>query len=392
MNRIWRWDQGRLVYFQFHNLKSIAKCFVDIEGVQINQKDLDPLRIVLESETGMPFSPQDYKVWRNYKRVFECSMLATSIDNRLFVSDICKNLASDVPIDADEYLSILMPRFRYPYPAFSEYNSSEAICFPFCAILKYLIANFEKNAVSSLTLEEVFSKIIGNNCSGKETLDFYRHLPDTNRQSIGDENRQVREMLIFMSQLSILKWYNGRLLLDVTQSDLNAYNNFTALSTPFELKPDNSREQDFINLTSIKQSIIQPISLQSRESTIEDVFTEGKRVRVTHVKIERSPLLRKLFFERYPTTVCHMCGIDYRVKYPWTDNLLEIHHILPLASSLSITSKGTTLEDILPLCPNCHRSVHSYYKIWLNGNSLIDFKDKKEALSVYNEAKYKIAI
>ena len=85
MNKIWRWDQGRLNYFQYNNLHLIVQAIIDLDGTTINVKDLDTLRYVLEKETNLPFSPQSYKVWRNYKRVFECSMLATSIDNRLFV-------------------------------------------------------------------------------------------------------------------------------------------------------------------------------------------------------------------------------------------------------------------------------------------------------------------
>ena len=132
--------------------------------------------------------------------------------------------------------------------------------------------------------------------------------------------------------------------------------------------------------------------LESRELVSDDIFTEGKRVRVTHMKIERSPLLRKLYFDTYPTTICNMCTNDTKKKYPWTDNLLEIHHVLPLASTLTVTSNGTSLEDIVPLCPTCHRSVHAYYRIWLNTHLVSDFQSKNEALQVYNQSKSEILL
>jgi len=81
-----------------------------------------------------------------------------------------------------------------------------------------------------------------------------------------------------------------------------------------------------------------------------------------------------------------------KIRYPWTLNLLEIHHILPLSSSLAMSSKGTSLEDVVPLCPTCHRSVHNYYKVWLNGSSKVDFTDKLEASEVYSEAKRLIVL
>ena len=145
-------------------------------------------------------------------------------------------------------------------------------------------------------------------------------------------------------------------------------------------------------LTATKLGITKPFEVQSRELVSDDLFTEGKRTRVTHIKIERSPLLRKIYFETYPTTTCDMCKSDTKKRYPWTDNLLEIHHVLPLSSALAVTSAGTSLHDIVPLCPNCHRSVHLYYKTWLNTQVVNDFQNRNEALNVYAQAKSKIIV
>lgn len=38
----WRWDQGRLGYFQYENLKAIAHVLRELEGIVINQKGIDP--------------------------------------------------------------------------------------------------------------------------------------------------------------------------------------------------------------------------------------------------------------------------------------------------------------------------------------------------------------
>ena len=43
-----------------------------------------------------------------------------------------------------------------------------------------------------------FSYIIGNECTGLEELSYYKNLNATPRLPIGDEERQVREMLVFM--------------------------------------------------------------------------------------------------------------------------------------------------------------------------------------------------
>ncbi len=389
MTTRWRWDQGRLNYFQFENLKAIAHCLNRLENISINQKKFDPLRDELESWTGLPFAPKSYTVWRNYKRVFECSFLATNINNHLIVTDFCHKITNE-EIDVDEFLTLFIPRFRFPFAAFTDYQKSENLVYPFCSIFKFLISRFLLGKQPSLSLEEVFAYIVGNNCSGFEPIEYYKNLDNTNYNPVGDESRQVREMLIFVSQLSILKWYNGRLFLDICDKDYEEYNELQLLTTPYYSEPKELREEEYLSVTSLDNDIVYPFKLQSREILRNNIFIEEKKSLVTHIKIERSPLLRKLFLEQYPETICDMCVCDMHIRYPWTDNMLEMHHLLPLSSALLVTTTETSLNDIVGLCPNCHRSTHTYYKNWLNKHNLDDFRTRAEAQEIYYEAKTKI--
>ena len=70
----WRWDQGRLTYFRFENLKSISQGLVELEGVEVDSAGDDIFRAVLTSKTDLPFAPVTYTVWRNYARVFQCTL------------------------------------------------------------------------------------------------------------------------------------------------------------------------------------------------------------------------------------------------------------------------------------------------------------------------------
>jgi hypothetical protein len=64
-NLNWRWDQGRLEYFQFDNIKRIAKSLVKLEGVQLDQSDSDPLREMLQAETGLPLEHLSMTSWQS---------------------------------------------------------------------------------------------------------------------------------------------------------------------------------------------------------------------------------------------------------------------------------------------------------------------------------------
>jgi hypothetical protein len=147
---MWRWDQGRLLYFRFEVLRSIASVLVKFDGVNISDCE-DIFRKALTDETGMLFAPAHYTVLRNYKRVFECAFLATASDGRLLVSDFCRELAKgDGKLDnVDDFLLSYINRLRFPFPAFDGYSPLGECIYPFCAILKYLISLNQKGVQPS---------------------------------------------------------------------------------------------------------------------------------------------------------------------------------------------------------------------------------------------------
>jgi len=391
----WRWDQGRLEYFKYDNLVDIARVLLRLEGVELSSSGADPLRADLMAQTGLPFAPADYRVWRNYGRVFACALLATSIEKRLVVTDICRSLlmTGGRAFTIDEYLPFFVRRFAYPFPAFQDYNVHDDQVFPLCAVIKMLLARRTLNAQASIQLEEVFAYVIGNDCTGTESLEHYAALPRTTRKPRGDEQRQVRELLIFCSQLNVLKWFNNTLYLDLDQRDEGAFATLLQLATPEPFDRVPSASAQLIRISTIRgtDSVIVPAHV--RESPADLVFTEGRRVRVSHLRAERSPRLRRIFFEaRRRPFLCDMCRADLDARYPWTDNMLELHHLLPLSAAIAIDGRGTCLVDVEPVCPNCHKSVHIYYRTYLESQGSEDFISKAQARDVYSEARRAISV
>lgn len=388
---MWRWDQGRLLYFQFDVLSSIAKVLVKFDNVDTSRCE-NLFRQTLIAETGMPFLPEHYTIKRNYSRVFQCSFLARFMGNQLVATDICRDLAdTDGKIkSADDYLFNYVSKFRFPFPAFDNYNAAEQRVYPFCAILKFLIAQRELGVEAKLSLDDIFDYIVGNNCTGFEDIEYYKRLTPVAYSYSDTERRQLREMVIFLSQLSILKVYNGFLYLDEISDSAKAemLDNF--------LKPENrfakaDRMEEFFEMTSLGNKIIVPTFEVFTAEPADIEFIEGNRKRVEHFRVERSGLLRKYYRQVNPHPVCCACGADMCKRYPWTDYMLDIHHLLPLSSAVAISSSGTSLADIVGLCPSCHRAVHMYYRKWLKANEQIDFKSKQEACDVFLQATKEIA-
>lgn len=388
---MWRWDQGRLLYFQFDVLREIAKVLVKFDNADISKCET-LFRNTLENETGMPFLPNHYTIKRNYARVFQCSFLASFFGDKLVTTDICKDLANaDGSIKSvDDYLLNYIPKFRFPFPAFDNYNSTEQRVYPFCAIIKLLLAKAEIGVEPKLSLEDIFDYIIANNCTGFEDTDYYKKLAPIHYGYTDTERRQLREMVIFVSQLSFLKVYNGYLYLDTI--DENARKELLIkFLNPENRIPKPERLEEFLEMTSISKKILIPIFEVFTTDPSDIEFIEGNKKRVEHFRVERSGLLRRYYRQMNPTPHCCACGTDMNTKYPWTDYLLEIHHLLPLSSTIAISGKGTSLADIVGLCPSCHRAVHMYYRKWLKTNHQSDFKSKQEAHDVFLQATMEIA-
>lgn len=377
----WRWDQGRLEYFKVENIMAIASVLASLDGLVLGC-DVDLLRVELEQRLPLPFAPSHYRVWRNYARVFKCAMLATAVNGRLVTTDLCQKLANkSEPVSPDEYLNFVFSHFSYPFPAFAEYSAAENQIFPFIAILKFAFARRE----AGVSLEEVFSYVVGNECSGLEDLAYYQNLSPTARIPIGDEERQVREMLAFMGQSSFLKWFDKRLYVDTDDYEL-----VTQAVVPFiRVKRGVTPQEEFLALATIGTDFSThklDVVLPEREVPQFSV-REGGRVFSGHRKLERSPLVRKKFFELHPKIVCDACSMQPRVRYPWTDNILELHHILPLSATLNVSGTTTTMDDLVPLCPSCHKSIHVFYKVKLTEWGVEDFGSKAMAKDIYELAK-----
>ena len=71
--------------------------------------------------------------------------------------------------------------------------------------------------------------------------------------------------------------------------------------------------------------------------------------------------------------------------------VLDLHHALPLSSGTRVASQnGTLLDDLIAICPTCHRAVHRYYDKHLRKANRQDFTDRAEATKVYEDAKARI--
>jgi 5-methylcytosine-specific restriction protein A len=89
----------------------------------------------------------------------------------------------------------------------------------------------------------------------------------------------------------------------------------------------------------------------------EELFNEGKAVKTIINKYERDPEARKKCIEHYGYK-CHVCGLLLSDIYgEIAKDFIHIHHIIPL-SSIKEEYIVDPINDMRPLCPNCHSIIH----------------------------------
>jgi hypothetical protein len=201
----WRFDQGRLQYFQFDEIKKIAQALNELDGIKKPASDeRDVVRETLKHFSDLPFLPNDYTVWRNYGRVFEIMMLATTNNDHIVTTSLCKAIARDPEnIDCDDYLAYFSQNFYYSSPIFSEYEFSDSRVFPCLAIIKFLVAELLIKGKDYVTIDEICTFLVPNKFIGHEDVNFFANLKP---QKYNDDPRQLRELVRFLSQFSFLKW------------------------------------------------------------------------------------------------------------------------------------------------------------------------------------------
>lgn len=104
--------------------------------------------------------------------------------------------------------------------------------------------------------------------------------------------------------------------------------------------------------------------LNSRADTLhagevpEDAsYVEGSVLRRFVNAYERSDVARRSCIAEYGT-VCSICEVDFSERYgPEVEGLIHVHHLKPL-SEVGGEYCVDPVNDLRPVCPNCHAVIH----------------------------------
>ena len=90
----------------------------------------------------------------------------------------------------------------------------------------------------------------------------------------------------------------------------------------------------------------------------EGTHTEGATSKVTVNRYERDRRARQCCIEHWGTT-CQICGFDFGATYGEIgDGYIHVHHLIEI-STVGETYIIDPVEDLRPVCPNCHAMLHT---------------------------------
>lgn len=389
---MWKWDQGRMQYFQYDILRTMASFIVEYDF-----KNTDPSFI--RQATKLDFSaPRTHSPWRNYSRIFKLCLLVYESEGIAIPTDAAKILSRPGMVTCDEFIHFLVEATTDPSPALSDWAKLESgsIRSPLCFSLKYLLAKVAGLNEFITPINEIISAYVYSGFNGgEEDTDFLdllgkrSHFPDITRHG---DLRQARESIKFISQISYLYNSGSNIVASLSQED--AHDIFHSIN-PISGPRCSNGNDEIQRLASFFRDGTEHDFFEYKGTILSNVlesgFHEGSKVKKTHIIIERNTKLRNLYFDKFPSPICRSCQMDTSKKYPWVNRILDLHHILPLSSGTRVDSRtGTLLEDLEPVCPTCHRAIHRYYDDYLKKNEKNDFDNKDEAQEIFFQAKQSI--
>lgn len=107
-----------------------------------------------------------------------------------------------------------------------------------------------------------------------------------------------------------------------------------------------------------EMDLLNPTSGDGFADAVEPyMVSEGAAQLRTHLRRERSKSLINRFKSELKSFACAVCNFDFFQKYGELGRgFIEAHHKVPI-SQLEPGSQ-TSLEDLAPVCSNCHRMLH----------------------------------
>lgn len=104
------------------------------------------------------------------------------------------------------------------------------------------------------------------------------------------------------------------------------------------------------------QTIVKTLNLNHSDASAVYSGVENRKLVLRHILRERDSHIATLRKQK-DNFICKICGFDFSKVYgKLGKNFAEAHHRIPLNTNNLV--RKTTIDDLITVCPNCHRMLH----------------------------------
>lgn len=132
--------------------------------------------------------------------------------------------------------------------------------------------------------------------------------------------------------------------------------NWNTQASGIEIKPEIAEELEIIWKELLSENeLILPEEIEETDSIA--IFEGAKKI-ITVNSYERNSKARKKCIEEYGAN-CSICGFNFNEVYgeEVAQSYIHVHHLKQL-SEIGEEYEINPIEDLRPVCPNCHAIIH----------------------------------
>ena len=211
---------------------------------------------------------------------------------------------------------------------------------------------------------DVAKQIHDGGMSHKDGLDVLESKYQMNRNSASDyvhnyicmiEGRRFsRTSTAYGTQYYLQRFYEdgGRNLLLNALSALRQHIDYYEVIGNTKVRTRKAIYERFVEIAEVDTEEVFP-----DEVSEDEALREGKTRQVNVNIYERNPIARQQCIEHYGCE-CFVCGFDFEKTYGQLGkSFIHVHHMREI-SSVGSEYSVNPIEDLRPVCPNCHAMIH----------------------------------
>ena len=214
----------------------------------------------------------------------------------------------------------------------------------------------------------------------KELVEFIRRHEDSNFGSIYERTDhnfydRVRSKIAIDKDMRAEDDAIGQLF----SVHLRSYSHF------LESKAYKELSKMKINIEGVDKATLKP-SVPSSPKSKEREMTEGEKIHVEFEVAHRNQALRQACIDKYGYQ-CQCCGMNFADMYgeELGNSFIEVHH-LKMISTYDESKPNDYVENLVPLCSNCHSMIHHGKNGPLSLRELREaYKGEKKEIKVWKE-------